>query len=58
VLLLAGLVMGFNFAEWTETGGRITGILATIAGLVGAYVGLKVALKASQTESVASKWRD
>jgi hypothetical protein len=58
VLLLGGLVLGFNFAVWTETGGRITGIFATIAGIVGAYVGLKIALKASQTESVASKWRD
>ena len=39
VLLVGGLVFGFNFAEWTETAGRTTGILATIAGIVGAVVG-------------------
>jgi hypothetical protein len=49
VLLLGGLMLGFNFAEWNETGGRITGILGTIAGIVGAYVGLRIALKAPQT---------
>ena len=51
VLLLGGLLFGFNFAEWTETAGRTTGIFATVAGIVGAVVGLKIAQKTSPMDS-------
>ena len=51
VLLVGGLMFGFNFAEWTETAGRTTGILATVAGIVFAIVGLKVAQKTSPMDS-------
>jgi membrane protein DedA with SNARE-associated domain len=44
-LFVGMCVFGFRFAEWAEWQGRIVGLLATIAGIVGAVIGLGLALR-------------
>jgi len=48
VLLVGACLFGFRFAEWAEWEGRIVGLLGTMAGIAGAVVGLKMALRAPQ----------
>jgi hypothetical protein len=45
VLLLAMCALGFEPAKWTEWQGRIAGIVSTLAGVVGAVIGLRIALR-------------
>lgn len=45
VLLLGLGVFGFQFSEWE---GRIVGVVGTTAGVVGAVVGLLMALRAER----------
>ncbi|HEX6732996.1 MAG TPA: hypothetical protein VF074_23445 [Pyrinomonadaceae bacterium] len=44
VLVVAGLLFGFQVNQWTEWQGVLVGLVATIAGVVGAVVGLRIAL--------------
>jgi len=44
VLGVAGLSFGFQISQWTEWQGRLVGVTATIAGVIGAIVGLRIAL--------------
>ena len=39
---IAGLVFGFQMGEWTEWQGIIAGAAATIAGFIGAGLGLRM----------------
>jgi hypothetical protein len=48
-LLIAAGVLGFEVSEWNEIHGRVVGVFCTIAGLVGAGVGLALALKGEHT---------
>ena len=48
VLLVGAFVFGFRLAEWAEWEGRIVGLVGTIAGVAGAVVGLKMALRAQK----------
>lgn len=43
-LLIGACLFGLNPAEWTEIEGRFVGVLATIAGIAGAAIGLRRAL--------------
>jgi uncharacterized membrane protein YfcA len=43
VLLVAASLLGFRLADWTESDGRIVGIVATVAAIAGAVAGLHVA---------------
>jgi hypothetical protein len=45
-LLIGAWVFGFRFAEWAEWEGRLVGLAGTVAGVAGAVVGLKIALRA------------
>ena len=45
VFLIGACVFGFQLAEWTEWEGRIVGLVGTVAGVAGAVVGLKMALR-------------
>ena len=45
VLLIGSCVFGFRFDEWAEWEGRFVGLLGTVAGVAGAFVGLKMALR-------------
>ena len=44
VLGVAGLLFGFQISQWTEWQGGLVGLTATVAGVVGAFVGLRIAL--------------
>jgi len=46
VLLIGACVFGFRFTEWAEWEGRFVGLVGTVAGVAGALVGLKMALRA------------
>jgi hypothetical protein len=46
VLFVGACVFGFRFAEWAEWEGRLVGLAGTVAGVAGAVVGLKIALRA------------
>jgi hypothetical protein len=48
-LLVAARVLGFEVTEWNEIHGRVVGVFCTIAGIVGAAVGLALTLKGGQT---------
>lgn len=45
VLLVAACAFGFELAQWSEWQGRLVGIVGTIAGVAGAAVGLRIALR-------------
>jgi hypothetical protein len=45
VLLIGACVFGFRLAEWAEWEGRFVGLVGTFAGVAGAVVGLKIALR-------------
>jgi hypothetical protein len=45
VFLVGACVFGFRWTEWAEWEGRIVGLLGTMAGIAGAVVGLKMALR-------------
>lgn len=44
VLVVAGLFLGFDLSQWSEGPGRLVGVTATIAGVVGAVFGVRMAL--------------
>lgn len=47
VVLLVGMcVFGFQLVQWAEWEGRTIGVIATIAGVAGASIGLLIALRA------------
>jgi hypothetical protein len=48
VLLVGMCVFGFQLVEWAEWQGRIVGLVATIAGVAGAVIGVKIALRAER----------
>ncbi len=48
VLLVGAFVFGFQLAEWPEWEGRTVGLVGTVAGVAGAVVGLKMALRTPQ----------
>jgi hypothetical protein len=48
VLLVAGSLLGFRLADWTELHGRIVGAVATIAAIGGAVAGLHFAVRTGQ----------
>ena len=45
LVLLAGLLFGFQFTEWAGSEGRIVGVVGTIAGAAGAAPGLWLAVR-------------
>jgi hypothetical protein len=45
VLLLGAVLFGFPFSGWAEWEGRLVGVLGTLAGAVGAGLGLRWALR-------------
>jgi hypothetical protein len=45
VLLVGACMFGFQLAHWTESQGRLFGVLGTIAGVAGAVIGLRIALR-------------
>jgi len=49
VVGIAGLLFGFQFANWSEWQGRLVGVTATIAGVVSAAIGIRMALDAEPT---------
>lgn len=42
VVSIAGLLLGFQLGQWTEWQGIVVGSIATLAGVVGAGVGLQM----------------
>lgn len=44
VVVVAGLFFGFELSQWTERQGGLGGVTATIAGVVGAVFGVRMAL--------------
>ena len=44
VMVAAGLFFGFELSQWSEGQGRLVGVTATIAGVVGAVFGVRMAL--------------
>jgi hypothetical protein len=44
VLGVAGLLFGFQVSQWAEWQGGLVGLTVTIAGVVGVFVGLRIAL--------------
>lgn len=51
VVLAVGLcAFGFQLSQWAEWEGGIVGIAGTIAGVAGAAVGFKIALRAERRE--------
>jgi hypothetical protein len=48
VLLVGMCVFGFQLVEWAEWQGRIVGLVATIAGVAGAVIGVQIALRAER----------
>jgi hypothetical protein len=43
VLSAGGFLFGFQISQWIEWQGILVGMIATIAGVVGAVVGLRIA---------------
>ena len=43
VLSAGGFLFGFQISQWIEWQGILVGVIATIAGVVGAIVGLRIA---------------
>lgn len=39
---IGGLVFGFQMGQWTEWQGILVGSIATIAGVIGAGIGLRI----------------
>ena len=48
VLLIGACAFGFQLAEWAEWEGRFVGLVGTVAGIAGAVLGLKMALRTQQ----------
>ena len=44
-LLVGACLFGFQLAHWTEWQGRLLGVVGTIAGVAGAVIGLRMALR-------------
>ena len=44
VVVVAGFFFGFEWNQWSEGQGRLVGVTATIAGVVGAVFGVRIAL--------------
>jgi hypothetical protein len=44
VVVVAGLFFGFELSQWSEGQARLVGVTATIAGVVGAVFGVRMAL--------------
>ena len=44
VVVVAGFFFGFELSQWFEGQGRLVGVTATIAGIVGAVFGVRMAL--------------
>lgn len=45
VVGVGGLFFGFQMGQWAEWQGILVGVFGTIAGVIGAFVGLRIALK-------------
>jgi uncharacterized oligopeptide transporter (OPT) family protein len=48
VVVVAGFFFGFELSQWSEGQGRLVGVTATIAGVVGAFFGVRMALDTEQ----------
>ena len=48
VLLIGMCLFGFQFAYWAEREGRVVGVVGTIAGIVGAAIGLMMGFRAER----------
>jgi hypothetical protein len=46
VLLIGVCLFGLQLARWAEWEGRLVGIVGTVAGVAGAVIGLRMALRA------------
>jgi len=44
VVVVAGFFFGFELSQWSEGQGSLIGVTATIAGVVGAIFGVRMAL--------------
>jgi hypothetical protein len=44
VVGIGGLLFGFQMGQWTEWQGVMVGMFATIAGVLGVFIGLLIAL--------------
>jgi len=44
VVGIAGFVLGFQVSQWTEWQGIVVGSIATIAGVIGAGLGLRISV--------------
>ncbi len=44
VVGVGGLLFGFQMGQWTEWQGILVGAIAAIAGVVGVFAGLRIAL--------------
>ena len=47
VVIVAGLCFGCELSHWSEGQGRLVGVTATIAGIVGAVFGVRMALESA-----------
>ena len=47
VLGVGGLVFGFQMREWNESAGIITGVAATVVGVIAAFFGVRAALRSN-----------
>jgi uncharacterized membrane protein YdjX (TVP38/TMEM64 family) len=45
VVTIAGFFFGFQVGQWTEWQGILVGSIATIAGVIGAALGLRMSLE-------------
>lgn len=45
-LAIGAALFGLDFSAWTEWQGRVIGAAGTAAGVVGAVIGLKMAMRA------------
>lgn len=54
VVGVAGLFFGFQMSQWSEWQGALVGVTGSIAGLVGAVLGVRLAL---DTERLSLKHR-
>jgi hypothetical protein len=51
VLLVGMCVFGVELAKWAEWQGRIAGVVGTLAGVAGAGIGLRIALRTQRRAS-------